>query len=126
MTFIQTTSVEYKTNAGTVGLFTVTETGASQSDLDTVISAGATNVHHVVSVDVSQLTSFVMYSSQALTVKTNSASLPAQTFLLLAGQGLTWNIARTDPNPLTVDIADLYFTNAGLLDATVNLRFLFT
>lgn len=125
MTFNQTTVIEYKTNSGMVGTSTVTETGGTRSALDIAVPASATNVHAVLSVDVSQVISFLMFSTQAITIKTNNSGAPDQTFTLAAGKGFTWNAARADPNPLTIDITDFYFTNAGASDATVNLRFLF-
>jgi hypothetical protein len=125
MTFNQTTVIEYKTNAGTVGMSTVTETGATDSSFDTVIAAGATDFHAAFNVDVSQVISFLMFSSAAVTIKTNNPTMPDQTFALSANQGFTWNTGQINSNPLTVDITDFYFTNAGATDATVNLRFLF-
>jgi hypothetical protein len=124
MTFNQTTVIEYKTNAGTVGTSTVTETGDTDSSLDTTIPNGGTNVLATFNVDVSQVVSFLMFSTQDMTVKTNSPTSPDQSFDLAAGHGFTWNSSHTDPNPLNVDIAAFYFTNNGTADATVNLRFL--
>lgn len=125
MTFNQTTVIEYKTNAGTVGTSTVTETGETQASLDTTIAHGGTNILASVSVDVSQVLSFLIFSTLDMTVKTNSPTSPDQSFNLAAGHGFTWNSSHTDPNPLTVDITAFYFTNNGTADATVELRFLF-
>jgi hypothetical protein len=126
MTFNQSTLVEYKTTAGTVSASTVTKSGGTVIPYDTTVAAGATNVHAVVAVDVSQLVSFVLFSSQTVTMKTNSSSVPEQIFTLVGGVGQTWNSSRTDANPLTADISDLYFSNSGTAAATVNLRFLFS
>ena len=126
MSFNQSTLLEYKTTAGTVSASTITKTGTSTTIHDVTVPAGASNVHAVVVVDVSQLISFILFASQTVTMKTNSTSSPDQQFTLTAGVGLTWNNSRTDSNPLTIDIADLYFSNSGTAAATVNLRFLFS
>lgn len=124
MTFNHTTTINYKTNTGTVAASVITQSSATEQALDNVITAGASNVHFVMAVDVEEVISFLMYSDQAITVKTNSSSAPAQTFLLQAGIGFTWNSARPDANPLTTDITDFYITNAGAVDANIQFSFL--
>ena len=121
MTFIHTTSVSYKTLVGTVGAASIAKTAFSSTSLDTTIAAGASNVHIVLAVDVSQVLSFVIFSSSIITIKTNSPSSPSQIFTIKANEPLTWNSSRTDANPLTVDITDLYVSNPNAKDARLQI-----
>lgn len=122
MSFTHTLSRSYKTAAGTVTAKTSDQTADTESNLDTVVSAGATNFHRTFSAKFSLLRSFLLYSSKAITVKTNSSGAPDQTFILGDGQAIIWNRDDTTSNPVTDDITDLYFTNAGASDATVKVR----
>lgn len=120
------TTITYKTASGAMSQANMDETGSARLTSSPTVPASTTNQHLAISVDVSQLISFLIVSSRDLTLKTNSSSSPAQTFSLKAGQGFTWNQDNGTVNPLTVDITDLYFTNAGTVPAAVQMSFLAT
>ena len=124
MGFTDSTIISYKTGSGVVSLSSIDESGSQRDDSPVTVPANTSNYHAPRSVDVSQLISFLIYSSQNVTVKTNSSSSPAQTFTLVAGIGLTWNNANGQSNPLTTDITDLYITNAGSTPAIMQFSFL--
>lgn len=62
-------------------------------------------------IDISQLQAFGMRSSVAMTVKTNSSTVPDDTFTLAAGELVLWKTG--DTAILTLDVTDLYVTNAS-------------
>ncbi len=124
MSFTHKTVVTYTTAAGQIASSTLSQTASTEESLDTTINAGVTNQHFVLGVTASEIVSFVLFSTQAITIKTNSSSSPAQTFPLKAGEVITWNQGQTAANPITTTITDLYITNAGATNAGVSLRFL--
>ena len=124
MAFTDSTIISYKTASGVVSLSSIDESGSQRDNSPVTVPASTSNYHAPRSVDVSQLISFLIYSSQNVTVKTNSSSSPAQTFTLVAGIGLTWNNANGQSNPLTTDITDLYVTNLGSVAAVMQFSFL--
>lgn len=124
MAYTHTTGVTYRTAAGQLASSTDALSADTEVGVDDSVAGTTTNKHYVLGVDVSEVQSFAMYSDKAVTVKTNSPSAPDQTIELAAGKMLTWNANRTDSNPLTTDITDLYVTNAGGTAAQISFRFL--
>lgn len=66
------------------------------------------------SADVSTMKSIIMASDVAMTVKTNSDSVPDDTFVLVANQPIFWSLGLIGAtNPITVDIiTGLFITTA--------------
>ena len=125
MSFTHTTQVLYKTTTdGVVITQNQQIDGGAEQGIDKLISAGAANVHVAMSLTLASIISLLIYSTQAVTIKTNSSSSPSQTLPLAAGQLITWNSGDGLSNPLTTNITDFYFSNSGGSDAVVKLRFL--
>ena len=61
-----------------------------------------------------------------MTVKTNSSSSPAQTFSLAANQEVVWGTLQGTTNPITLDVTQLFVTNAGSVDSQFKVRVLLT
>ena len=81
------------------------------------------------SITVGNIVSFFLKSTTAMRVRTNSETVPAQTFELVANQSLAWNdasVPQPSANPLTVNITKLFFYNEGTVAATVIGGFLLT
>jgi|SRR6516162_6867975 hypothetical protein len=100
--------------------------GQTEKGFDGTITAGATNSPITLSWTITAMQSFMMWSSQALTVKTNSSSSPAQTFSLAANQEVVWGTLQGTTNPITLDVTQLFVTNAGSVDSQFKVRVLLT
>jgi hypothetical protein len=71
------------------------------------------------------VTVFVLKTDKAVTVKTNSSSVPDDTIALLAGGSKLFGTNGTQTigtNPLTTDVTKLYVVNAGTDIANVEMR----
>jgi hypothetical protein len=117
-----TTSIRNDAGGG-ISDVAVYQADAEVNGSDTILAGHQVGIN--VDVDVSQIESFFIESDQALTVKTNSETSPAQSFSLAAKRALWWNVDRLDTNPLTVDITLLVFDNSlGSNDANIKFGFL--
>jgi hypothetical protein len=116
--------VVYSSDAGTITNTTDTYTGDGEANYDGSIATGVTNGEIDIALDVSAIKAMVMYSTQALTVKTNSTSAPDNTISLAAGKQLVWTTDHLDACPLTADVTKFYVTNDSGSTATVKFRFL--
>ncbi len=103
----------------------VTITDEAQNNLDVDVADGITDGLHAFELDYSQLKGFYLVSSQDVTVKTNSDSVPDDTFALLADQPIAWNELSGLTNPVGTDITALYITNASGSTATIQFRTIF-
>ena len=113
-----TTTVKNDAGANVLSDVTVITAVAEENFKDIATAGGTLEVDLVI--DVSQIASFFIESTQAVTFDTNSTPGGAQTFSLAAGVALNWrNTDQVNANPLTTDITKLFFTNAGAVDATV-------
>jgi hypothetical protein len=124
MAFTHRVGVVYSSDAGTITNTTDSYTGDGEANYEGSIATGVTNGEIDIALDVSAIKSLVMYSTQALTVKTNSTSAPADTITLAAGKQLVWTTDHLDANPLGTDVTKFYVTNASGSTATVKFRFL--
>jgi hypothetical protein len=116
--------ITYSSDAGTITNTTDTYTGDGEQNFDGTIATGTTNGEVDLALAVAAIKSFVMFSTQAVTVKTNSTSAPADTINLTAGHQLVWTTDHIDANPLTVNVTKFYITNTSGSAATVKFRFL--
>lgn len=73
--------------------------------------------------DFSQGKTFLMWSTVAMTVKTNNAGSPIQTFTLVANVPIIWSAGQASAvNPITTDITALYVSNASGGAGILNIR----
>ncbi|HAI11075.1 MAG TPA: hypothetical protein DCM28_05180 [Phycisphaerales bacterium] len=85
----------------------------------------STDLQATVGIDVSEIKSLYLLSTQDVTIETNDGSSADDTIALKAGIPLIWeNVSGYYDNPLSTDVTDLYITNASGSDATVTLRVL--
>ncbi len=114
-------STTYKNDAGnSVVSDVLVLTAAAEENFREVVLAGAT-LEIDLRVDVSQIVSFFIESTQAVGFDTNAVGgAGGQTMQLAAKVALAWNNTdQINVNPLTVDTTKLFFINAGATDATV-------
>jgi hypothetical protein len=81
--------------------------------VDESIANGVTNGVVNLTLDISQVTSLVIYSDKALTLKTNNSGAPTDTIVLKAGIPYVWNSDSYDTCKITADVTVLYVTNAS-------------
>lgn len=104
------------------------------SRVEEIIPAGATDLQVAFVADVSQIAAFLARAAVGnLTVKTNDASSPANTFEL--GVAAPGNIlypgyagdqlVDSGGSPITTDITSLFVTNAGEADAVLHVDMIF-
>jgi hypothetical protein len=68
--------------------------------------------------------SLLLYSSQALTIKTNVSGTPVDTLTLAAGQGIVWGTDHAEANPFAHDVTKIFLSNDSANVATVKIRVL--
>ncbi len=88
---------------------------------DLSIADGLTDQEVVMTVDVSQLKALMITSDQAVTLETNNATSPIDTFALKANEPLIWWTGSLFTNPLTADVTKFFVTNASGKTANVKI-----
>ena len=116
----------YSDSAGSVKTVTTNFTGQALEGWDGVVAAGATNAPIDADWVNANVQSLMIWSDQAVTVKTNSSSSPAQTITLLANQMIEYGVGIGLTNPFTTDVTALFVSNAGGVNANFKLRVLMT
>lgn len=88
------------------------------------VATGATNWEVDIPITVANLEAFGIFSTQAVTVKTNSTTVPTQTITVPANTLLMWTNAQpSGQNILTADTTKFFITNASGIDAQVSIGF---
>ncbi len=121
MSFTHSVGVTYKTAAGSITNTTDSYTADGELNVSEVITAGASNVQFDITFDPDNVKSMVLYSDQAVTVKTNSSSSPQETISLVAKKQRVWNTDHTETIPFSGPVTAFYISNAGATDA--NFKF---
>ena len=94
-------------------------TATAEENFSIVVPAGTTGEVDL-AIDVSQIVSFFVESTVAVTLHTNTTPAGAQDFSLAAKKALGWNANdAVNANPLTTNVTKLYFVNSGASSATV-------
>lgn len=104
----------YTTDAGTISSLTQTFQAQGEVRFDGVIEAGTTNREVDVAFVKSKMVSVMLYSDQAVTVKTNSSSSPQETITLAAKQMVEWaTTGHHEACPFADDVTKFFVTNSG-------------
>ena len=73
--------------------------------------------------DLSALFALIIVSDQDMTLKTNDAGAPIQTFLLKAGEAIPWSKNLVGLlNPITTDVTSIFLTNSSGSAANLRIR----
>ena len=116
--FTHTYGVLYRSGAGTITNTTDSFTGNAEVNYDDTIPGTTTNKEADLAITVANIVSMVIHSDQALTIKTNSSTVPDDTITLTANKQKAWNSDMvTAQRPLTTDVTQIFVTNAGATDA---------
>lgn len=121
-----TRNIRYSTDEGRLTDTDEPITGDGEQAYDGVIpTSGTPNVEVDLAFPFANVKSMVIYSAQAMTIKSNSTSVPDDTFTVPAGKQLAWNTNDIAACPFTVDVTKLYLTNgSATLTSIVKIRIL--
>ncbi len=122
--FTHTLGISYHTDAGSIASTTDSYTGDAENDLEAVIAPSTVNEEFDLVVTVAKIISMVVYSDQALVIKTNSTSAPGNTVTLAAKKQVVWNTDSVMTKPFSTDVTKLFVSNAGASTAALKIRVL--
>ncbi|SRR6266704_3225666 len=120
--FTHTIGLTYKNDAGTVIGTSVAYVDDAEVNLEDTVPAGTTNKQFDLPITVANIKSMVIFSTQDLTLKTNSINAAQETITLKAGKGEIWTVDSVAPLPFAGNITKFFCTNSGLADATFKFR----
>ncbi len=99
-----------------------TYTGSGMASVSELIAVGTDALVNI-SLDVSAVTSIIIWSDRAITVETNAADHSGGNILsLTAGVPYMWCTDSYDTFKLTADVTKLYITNASGASAQLEVR----
>jgi hypothetical protein len=101
---------------------TVTIEDGGEVNITEPLAAPVTNYLINIAVDVSELSSLLIYSDVACTIKTNSSGSPDNTITVAAGKPVVWYTGCGLACPLTVDVTKIYVTVGGSTAGTLKIR----
>jgi hypothetical protein len=116
--FVLTQSVTVDGVAVASGSDTITADGLKQ--FDDSVAGSTTNKEIDIAFVLAALKSFFLYTSQALTIKTNSSGAPQETFTVPAGGVLAWS-SNMSTALFAGNVTKIYATNAGSTAATLKI-----
>jgi hypothetical protein len=114
----------YGTDEGNAIAVNSKYTGTAEVGFDGTVPATTDNQEVDIAWLHANVHSLLLYSSQPLTIKTNSSSVPIQTIILAAGQAIVWGSDHAEANPVTADVTKLFLSNDTANPATVKIRVL--
>jgi hypothetical protein len=118
-----TLGVSYKTAEGTITSTTDSYTADAEYVIDEVIAASTTNKEIDLALTRANIKSMVMYSDQAVVIKTNS-TVASDTVTLAAKVQLVWNTDSQFSIPFAGNVTKFFITNSGGVAANIKFRFL--
>lgn len=92
--------------------------GATNKEIDITFTYASINV---LTIEATWPAAAIGVSSGNLTVKTNSSSMPDQTFTLKPNMPSEYHSDSAWSNPITANITKLYVSNAGTSDCVLNI-----
>jgi len=118
----QTLTLSWSDGSSTSLTKSVAQTDEGGLYLDFTVAGATTDKRVLAAIDVSALKLLYILSDKDITIQTNDGTTPDNTLTITANKPLVWYSGCGLPNPLTVDVVDIYVTNAGGTTATVNIR----
>jgi hypothetical protein len=99
-------------------------TADCEKNVSISVPDSSTDLQVELALDVSALKAILIATDQDITVETNDGTTPDDTFTIEANNPLVWNVDCPLPNPFasTVDVTDLYITNASGSAAAIEIR----
>lgn len=87
--------------------------GTASAKFSGPIPNASTNLALNIQFPHASLQSFFLTTDQAVTVKVNSTGSPSNTFTLAAGASVAFYVGGGTANPFSVDVIEIYVTNAS-------------
>lgn len=100
-------------------------TGDGRQSIEVEVATAETDFEIACVLDVSELESLYIVSSETVTFETNDGAAPDETIALVADVPYIWTSSSYHTNLLATDITALFITNASGATATVNMEFLY-
>lgn len=123
MALTHSVSTAYRTNAGTIINITETLTGVREGSIDAVVSPNATQEFDV-AIGLAVLQSLMICSDQPGVLQTNDQNTPQDVINLRANIPIVWTINSHWVSPFRADVAKIFLTNNGAVEANIKLRML--
>ncbi len=118
--------IDYKwSSGGRSHQDSVSQTGSGDITIEETVADSQTDSQIACDLDVSAMKTLYLESDQDVTIETNSADTPDDTINLTANNPIVWQTDGYTSNPFTVDVTDLYVTNASGSEATIKLESLY-
>jgi hypothetical protein len=106
-----TRSYSVRSSGGGTVSSNYSESGSLEQTIDASFAAGTAGALVDVSFTFASLQSIQLVADQPMTIYTNSAGSPAQTFNLKAGMPFDWSVSPAYfANPFTVNVTAFYIT----------------
>jgi hypothetical protein len=114
----------YATDEGNAVSAASKYTGTAEVGFDGTVAAATDLVEVDISWTRANVHALLLYSSQALTIKTNNSTTPIDTITLAANQAIVWGSDHVEANPVAHDVTKLFLSNDTENIATVKIRVL--
>ena len=124
-------SLDLNVNGGKVVRKTVTSTSEAKLSQSYTVNDSQTDQQHAIDLDISEVKSLYINSTQDITLEWNDASGTQGSIAMLANEPVIWwSTQKTDAgvtlNPLgTTDLTDFYWTNASGANADINIEIVY-
>ena len=96
---------------------------SEELNLDFSLGANTSNTQESLAFTKTLLQSIFVYSSAAnITLKTNSSGAPQDTFTIVSGEPMVWDVNCALANPFAGNVTTAYFTNSTTTATQVSVR----
>jgi hypothetical protein len=122
MAYTHTHPETVTTSSGTIGApVSVTGTGRASISQES-ITTGTSNQQLLIAFPVTGLSSIVIYSTYAITLKINSSGSPDQTLSIQAGEALIWRTGGYYTCPIDQAVTTMYVSNSSGSTTTLDIE----
>lgn len=126
--FVHTITRGYRDSSGRTIQSTEPSSGNTESNFDGTVAGTTTNHEFDFLLTAAALQACCISCDQAITIKTNSSSMPQETITLAAGQNVIWDLSFDGSGkiPFAGNVTKLFVTNSGSVAANLSIRALET
>lgn len=128
MPFVHRITRSYTDSSGRQLQSSEPNTGNTESNFDGQVAGSTTNHEFDFLLTASALQSCCLFCDQAITIKTNSSSMPQETITLAGGQNIIWDLTFDGSGkiPFAGNVTKIFVSNAGSVAANLSIRALET
>lgn len=110
---IHKVTLSYQTQAGISESTTATYTDSTEINITETIPISTTNQPITIAFPHAAMVALNISANTPLTIKTNSTGSPGNTLSVGASLPLIWTADMNGTNPITVDVTELFVSNAS-------------